>query len=875
MPLSREQVDALKKAKLILEEARIFDIPSISVNPELQQLQHIFNLHIDPLSHSFSPLLNYYPPPARLFTEEEWQHSKNKTTRQSYASALIEHPIGAIVEYPESGSQPKYSVAHHFHINPKNFIHPKENIQYSLGDVHGSHENVTCYLLRDIHTKEPVSCKQLKTRCRSVKQCSFISTQPHTAGASRQPFDATKEVFLKTLAFFCALQENGCLFNLESDLSSNDYEEDSDQCGSASRNDRNSKAGDLYSVLRDSRACTSKYSTCDGQLIFIRDSNNHSKIQLINWRCEKYGKGYRAHLVLRNLNEFNIGYLEALLCNNKREIQQYEEAASRDGYGPLAPCNFLAAVRDQKELCLKKPYGTEMQMVLGWTGITDPALGDLHPSLANADHAARLIDNLRYLHYPHGTGFEGAKHVYNEHKLIPQDEVYVRCIETHEIQGKGTFQLVVCMFRAMSILLSKTKRPSIDTSFKRLHNWQEFEVEAWFPEYSRSRLYCEEICRGMTGYCAIEHTKALHTLSPYDHLARLYRLCFTHFTRKIGNLKGHVTLPIRAAMMSLYSAEPLPDFEGTLQLIRSGGKKAADWLKDKEAASGFALAGIYQPLSKIPLEIWKASPLTSNGNEQAHRNINRDGIKLTMLAGIMRGMQFDSRCMASLNILCKYGINMRDQQATHFRRAARAIQRSRLVQKRTIESIDEDINILYNEVLSLQTHVETQASVLEYSTGKGKDHERPVKRLRQDSKRLTEMHNNLRKLISRGSGKIGTPGLDEASKPSIAASLTYNQQIQISHPSTISPDSRFSSPTSSCHPQNTLTPTQPPAHRLQAEPEHYNLPTFIIPQDMHLYSPNNSLMHSHHNSPFPFPRVEPEFLAQNSQTYPIAPFTQC
>ncbi|KAF8508096.1 hypothetical protein BU17DRAFT_100034 [Hysterangium stoloniferum] len=384
-------------------------------------------------------------------------------------------------------------------------------------------------------------------------------------------------------------------------------------------------------------------------------------------------------------------------------------------------------------------------------------------------------------------------------------------------------------------------------------------------------LYCEEICRGMTGYCAIEHTKALHTLSPYEHLAHLYRLCFTHFTCKIGNLKGHITLPIRAAMMSLYSAEPLPDFEGTLQLIRSGGKKAADWLKDKEAASGFALAGIYQPLSKIPLEIWKASPLTSNGNEQAHRNINRDGIKLTMLAGIMHGMQFDSRCMASLNILCKYGINMRDQQATHFCRAARAIQRSRLVQKRTIESIDEDINILYNEVLSLQTHVETQASVLESSTGKGKDHERPVKRLRQDSKQLTEMHNNLRKLIPRGSGKIGTPGLDEASKPSNAASLTFNQQIQISHPSTITPDSCFSSPTSSCHPQNTLTPTQPPAHRLQAEPEHYNPPTFIIPQDMHLYSPNNSLMHSHHNSPFPFPRVEPEFLTQNSQTYPIAP----
>ncbi|KAF8523178.1 hypothetical protein BU17DRAFT_64069 [Hysterangium stoloniferum] len=406
---------------------------------------------------------------------------------------------------------------------------------------------------------------------------------------------------------------------------------------------------------------------------------------------------------------------------------------------------------------------SSLHQVLGWAGITDPALGDLHPLLANADQAACLIDNLQYLHYPHGTGFEGAKHVYNEHKLLPQDEVYVCCIETHEIQGEGTFQLV----------------PSIDTSFKWLHNWQEFEVEAWFPEYSQSivvtqafttsqsalahkilfqcifniveedtgskvkfrhihgegfdsvmadghrgqalglGLYYKEICHGMTGYCAIEHTKALHTLSPYEHLACLYHLCFTHFTCKIGNLKGHVTLPIHAVMMSLYSAEPLPDFEGTLQLIRSGGKKAAD----KEAASGFTLAGIYQPLSKIPLEIWKASPLTSNGNDQAHQNINRDGIKLTMLAGIMCGMQFDSGCMASLNILCKYGINMRDQQATHFRRVARAIQRSRLVQKCTIKSIEEDINILDNEVLSLQTHVETQASVLESSTGKGKDHE--------------------------------------------------------------------------------------------------------------------------------------------------------
>ena len=45
------------------------------------------------------------------------------------------------------------------------------------------------------------------------------------------------------------------------------------------------------------------------------------------------------------------------------------------------------------------------------------------------------------------------------------------------------------MFKGMSELLLATKRPSIDTSFKRLHKWQEFEIEAWFPKYSRCKLF--------------------------------------------------------------------------------------------------------------------------------------------------------------------------------------------------------------------------------------------------------------------------------------------------------------------------------------------------------------------------------------------------
>ncbi|KAG2040908.1 hypothetical protein BDR03DRAFT_824049, partial [Suillus americanus] len=51
------------------------------------------------------------------------------------------------------------------------------------------------------------------------------------------------------------------------------------------------------------------------------------------------------------------------------------------------------------------------------------------------------------------------------------------------------------------------------------------------------------------------------------------------------------------------------------------------------------------PASFIPEGIWRASPATTNGNEQAHRNVNRDGVDLILLGGVMRGRAFDDRVL--------------------------------------------------------------------------------------------------------------------------------------------------------------------------------------------------------------------------------------
>ncbi|KAF8576627.1 hypothetical protein K439DRAFT_1655220 [Ramaria rubella] len=653
-----------------------------------------------------------------------------------------------------------------------------------------------------------------------------------------------REVFLKTLAFYCAIIEHGCPFSAQS------------------HSERGEERTHHYGLPSQIPQTLNEESEAES------DSNSDNY---------EHTRGHKAHLILCNLNEFNIEYLQALLQNDAESVAKHEINAKQAGYGPLASCNFVAAPHEQKTLCheLKAmwhrtadgvlmcgtlnrtkscparfkfyyPYDLErcpsillvcrnphlhpdpfpattpqtvveiftdllthldwkladatpcrillnssfmagLRRVLGWVLLRDPVLSDLHPSLGNSDHTAQLINKLWYRRYPHGTGFEGAYHLLTEHRELPPDDQYVRCVEKHDIPGEGTFSLIICMFRRMSALLSLTKQPSIDTSFKRLNNWQEFEIEAWFPEYLRCQivrfrhihgegfdsvvadghrgqglglgLYCQKICVNMAGYCSIEWNKALHALTPYEHLARFYRYCFAHFTRNVTGLR--IAPKIRNAMMSLALAEPLPDLEGTLRLICTGGKKAADWLKDKEAASGFSLAAIYQPASKIPLDVWKASPSTSNGNEQAHRNINQDGMKLAVLAGVMRGMQYDSRAMCGLKVLHKHGIHTQDQHATHFRQAARIVVRTAAVQKRTVNGHDADILSSYQQILRLQADIQTQTTVLKRALDSGIGVEQARKKLRVIDTKLHTQHADLAKRRSNGSGAVLMPDLKE------------------------------------------------------------------------------------------------------------------
>ncbi|KAJ6477249.1 hypothetical protein DFH09DRAFT_1293043 [Mycena vulgaris] len=647
---------------------------------------------------------------------------------------------------------------------------------------------------------QPASCYHKKTSCKGLKCCSARSlpSSPLPPLNLDSSASAEKEIFFKTLGFYCTLADKGCAFDLQTDveyLGSTALNDDNDLDPESSDSDSETDSEIGTKIIKDARRKPPPRTFCKGKLELRLNEYGRSFVQ-----CEHRKKTDRAHLILRTLDEFDIPYLRALLENDRQAIEEREELARQFGYGPLVPCSFNAPPSAQKELCpywhresgklargvlervrnnctakfdiytpydlfdcpriviiCKNPHSHPnphpvktpppllevfrsllldldwkladatprklmidsgfmggLRRALNWSKPFDPPLAALHPSLGNLDHVRRYIEELRDFLFPNGTGFEGAQLLAAQHRELPEDEQYVRCAETHTIEDGKTFQLVICMLRSMSTLLMRSKKLSLDTAFKRLNGkWQEFEMETifeiahgdtgvpcrfrhihgegfelWITDAHKGQalgagMFCQKLCAELGDvYCPMEPTRLLRSLDPHEQLRRFLRFCTTHYKRNIDELAPYTTRKVRNAMLSLSSSQVHPDINAAFRIIEDGGRKAKAWLKDKRVGSKFALPALYQPMSLIPLEIWKSAPSTTNGNEQAHRNINRDGVNLTMLGGIMRGMQYDARAMGALELHSSQGIYSRDQTATHFRRLQRSLNRHVIVQTR-------------------------------------------------------------------------------------------------------------------------------------------------------------------------------------------------
>jgi len=101
--------------------------------------------------------------------------------------------------------------------------------------------------------------------------CHFarFPTGPNVSEMLRQDSITSCEVFMKTLVFFCALKQNGCLFNAEEFKPEDHNMESGSGTGNVS----------LYETLCDIHSLTSSSQHCNGKLIFKKDSFGKSYIE--------------------------------------------------------------------------------------------------------------------------------------------------------------------------------------------------------------------------------------------------------------------------------------------------------------------------------------------------------------------------------------------------------------------------------------------------------------------------------------------------------------------------------------------------------------------------------------------------------------------
>lgn len=124
---------ALKSLNLISSPSELESSPS-TPTPGQRPLPTLAG---DPLPPHLK-ISQYVPLQARPFTASEIECGAHKLTRETKASRIVQHPVGAVVEYPEAGTSAEEIVFHHFAVDPEGQVHPKDNIQYSMGATHGS-----------------------------------------------------------------------------------------------------------------------------------------------------------------------------------------------------------------------------------------------------------------------------------------------------------------------------------------------------------------------------------------------------------------------------------------------------------------------------------------------------------------------------------------------------------------------------------------------------------------------------------------------------------------------------------------------------------------------------------------------------------------
>ncbi|KAF9026394.1 hypothetical protein BDZ89DRAFT_1134819 [Hymenopellis radicata] len=185
-----------------------------------------------------------------------------------------------------------------------------------------------------------------------------------------------------------------------------------------------------------------------------------------------------------------------------------------------------------------------------------------------------------------------------------------------------------------------------------------------------------------------EPLRLITSLTIYEHLHRIFRLCTTHAKRNIR--KSKVSESVRNDMRSLMCVRH-PDWDGTIRRIcEAGGQAGRDWVFDKEN-SQYVFQAMCWEKSKIPLDVWRSGERDDNLIESSHFDVNQDGRYCSLVSGIEKGRRFDMLKLQSVKSIEEVNIRPSYKTGHPSENQTRSLKRRENTRHKTLDSEDKKI----------------------------------------------------------------------------------------------------------------------------------------------------------------------------------------
>ncbi|KAF9061884.1 hypothetical protein BDP27DRAFT_1428444 [Rhodocollybia butyracea] len=614
-----------------------------------------------------------------------------KTTEQGSVGHLFELD-------PEDWVNPSQAFAYS-QGEPKGFL--RNRFCCILLDDQG--ESVPCYV-RHSTCQGCKACsfadKNLVSVGHTTANCSDLANQLKQYSQHRQlelptSGSVTKDLFEKTLALWNAFQNVGCSAPLNEDTLYLGEELEARKVQLAIDHDirrgHTPKPTCQGRVILDYDSKGTPYVHCE----HYRSATSHDHLVNYDISSGLYDFEYLRALFTNDTEELELiedgaqdnGYGPLALCSTitNASSQHVSSALHRNSSGQLVKakldriectsriraCTLTQFPSDQNTpglrreiLALLQSLGQDLPDITPPPSMQNPMLSDLHISLANQDHLRAYITQAQEISFPYGTGWAGviyAKQLQDSN--VPVSQHYIWLIKEYELEDDEldldssivycrvyvNRQTAVAHHRIFSVI-DDIVFADTGTCLKWRHlHGMDLNDFCGILHFAGDQHGGQAKGLGLHLLARSKETpekydlhkprRLLSSLLVYKHLHRVFRLCDAHFKRNITKCK--VPDEVKQKMQSL-SCISHPNFEQTVQEIRSeGGKAGVDWVSDKYR-SHFAFEAICWEKSFIPAAIWQVGDSTMNIIEGLHANINLEGVLCTLLGGLQKGQHYNN-----------------------------------------------------------------------------------------------------------------------------------------------------------------------------------------------------------------------------------------